>query len=264
MILAKIVRHKKREIKSLKAAKPLGRLIEQVLRLGPKKHVFKKALEKGPGISVIAEIKRRSPSKGVLRKSFDAGAIARGYAKGGAKALSVLTDRKFFGGSGEALRKARAATRLPILRKDFIIDDYQVYESRLMGADAVLLIAGILSAAKLKRLAALARRLGLDCLFEVHSAAELAKVLRVKPDIVGINNRDLRTFRVDMSVTERLAPRIPRKVLVVSESGIQKHRDLIYLRSLGVKAVLVGESLMREKDVSKALRRLLGKSRGAS
>ncbi|MGH7198460.1 MAG: indole-3-glycerol phosphate synthase TrpC, partial [Candidatus Omnitrophota bacterium] len=226
MILDSIVRHKKKEIKLLKAAKPLRRLIEQVSRLGRKKPVFRKALESGRPVAVIAEIKRKSPSKGVLRRNFRPDAIARGYARGGAKALSVLTDRKFFGGSEEALRKVRSATRLPILRKDFIIDEYQVYESRLIGADAVLFIAGILPAAKLERLAALAKRLGLDRLFEVHTAGELRKVLRVKPDIVGINNRDLRTFRVDMKVTEKLVRQIPRNVLVVSESGIQNHRDL--------------------------------------
>ncbi len=262
MILDTIVRHKKREIKLLKAARPMRHLMEQVSRLGRKKPIFKKALTGGGGLSVIAEIKRRSPSKGVLRKNFDAGAIARGYAQGGAKALSVLTDKKFFGGSGEDLRKAKAASGLPILRKDFILDEYQVYESRLMGADAVLLIASILSPLKLRKLATLAKKLGLDCLIEVHSAGELKKALRIKPGIVGINNRDLRTFRVDMGVTEKLIRRVPSNVLVVSESGIQNHEDLIYLRSLGVRAALVGESLMRQEDVTKALRQLLGKIRG--
>lgn len=262
MILDTIVRHKKKEISLLKADRPIRHLIDQVSRLGKKKPIFKKALARGSGISVIAEIKRRSPSKGVLRKHFDVGAIARGYARGGAKALSVLTDRKFFGGSEEDLRRARAASRLPILRKDFILDEYQLYESRLMGADAVLLIAGILSSGKLRKLTALAKKLGLDCLVEVHSAGELKKALRIKPEIVGINNRDLRTFRVDMDVTEKLVRHVPRNVLVVSESGIQNHSDLIYLRSLGVRAALVGESLVRQKDVTTALRRLLGKIRG--
>jgi indole-3-glycerol phosphate synthase len=263
MILDTIIRQKKKEVARLKAAVPLEALRRRAARLGRKKPVFMRALAAAGGMAVIAEIKRRSPSKGVLRKDFRPAEIARGYARGGATALSVLTDRKFFGGSPEALKEAKAACRLPILRKDFIIDEYQVLESRLIGADALLLLAGVLSAKKLRGLAALARRLGLDSLVEVHSAAELKKALGMKARLIGINNRDLRTFRVDMRTTKKLMRRIPRTALVVSESGIQTHRDLVYLRDLGVRAVLVGESLMRRKNVAKALRKLLGKSRGA-
>ncbi len=262
MILDKIIKHKKIEVRRSKLKNPLSVLKTRVAELPTKKSVFLNALKKGRPVAVIAEIKRKSPSKGILRKNFNPAQIAREFEKSGASALSVLTDRKFFGGSPEILKQVRKAVRLPILRKDFILEEYQVWESRLMGADAILLIACLLSAGKLKSLGALAMRLGLDTLYEAHTAGDVEKILKARPKIIGINNRDLRTFHVDIQVTGKLARRLPKGVLVVSESGIQSQEDLAYLKKLGVKAVLVGESLMKEKNVGKALKKLLGTFRG--
>ena len=190
----------------------------------------------------------------MFRTSLRPAQVARQYQRAGAKALSVLTDAKYFGGSSQILRQVRAATRLPILRKDFVIDPYQVWESRLLGADAILLIARILSGRRMKVLSRLAHRLGLDCLFEVHDRADLGKVLPVKPRMVGINNRDLGDFKVDLGVTERLLPHLKSSnTLVVSESGIQTPEDVARMELLGVRAVLVGESLMKAAHPGKAL-----------
>ena len=213
-------------------------------------------------MAVIAEIKRRSPSKGLLSRDFDAVKIARDYKKGGASALSVLTDKKYFGGSADILKKVKKSCSLPVLRKDFILDEYQVYESRLMGAEAILLIARSLSAATLKKLYVLAGKLGLEVVFEVHDAADLKKVLPLRPRLVGINNRDLGDFHVDLDVTRRLAAKVPAGCLLVSESGIAKPEDLADLKKYGVRAVLVGETLMKDKRPAEALKRLLGKARG--
>ncbi len=261
-LLRTILRHKKGEVRVSKKAVPFTLIRKAALSLPRKKTIFLAALRASRSFAVIAEIKHRSPSKGVLSKSFDPVRIARQYEKAGAAALSVLTDKKFFGGSPEFIRRIQAATRLPVLRKDFILEEYQVYESRLLGADAILLIASALGKAKMRVLYRLAASLGLDTLFEVHNLAELKKVLPLKPRLVGVNNRDLRSFRVDLAVSERLARHIPKNILFVSESGIQTREDLKRLRSAGARAALVGESLMREKDPGRALKRLLGKSRG--
>ncbi len=262
MMLAAIVHNKKQEITRLKKTIPLARLKKEALALPKKTASFLKRLRRCKGLAVIAEIKRRSPSKGLLRKHVKPISIAKAYEKSGAAAISVLTDEKFFGGSVEILKDVRLAAKLPILRKDFIIDEYQVYESRLMGADAILLIAGILSKKKIKSLSALAGKLGLDVLFEVHSKQEIGKILPARPKLIGINNRDLKSFNVDIAQTRRLLPFLPKGALVVSESGIQSARDIRYLRKLGVRAVLVGETLMKSRDVGQALKKLLGSSRG--
>jgi len=264
MILDKIIENKKKEIALAEGSAPIDALKARVLRLRRRKPAFAKALARARGVAVIAEIKRRSPSKGLLRKNFDPMRLAKAFEKAGASALSVLTDRRFFGGSTRILQKVRAVTRLPILRKDFILEERQIWESRLIGADAVLLIASVLSAGQLKKLSVCARRAGLDCLYEVHTAQDLKKILELKPRLIGINNRDLRTFHVDLRVTERLAAKIPRGVLIVSESGISSSDDLDVLRASGVRAVLVGEGLMRQKDVGAALKKLLGRSGGTS
>ncbi len=262
MILDDIVADKRCQIQQLRAERPLEAIKEKVSALGNEAGLFLKALTGGTGTAVIAEIKRKSPSKGVLREDFDAVAIARSFEKSGARALSVLTDEKYFGGSEEILSQVRRATRLPLLRKDFTLDEYQVWESKLLGADAVLLIAAILTQKELAAFGALAERLGLSALFEVHDAADVDKILPLAPKLIGINNRDLRTFDVDIRVTEKLIGRLPSGSTVVSESGIQSGKDLIYLKGLGVKAVLVGESLMREKDPGAALAGLLRDGRG--
>ncbi len=261
-MLGKIIANKKKEVASLKRIKPLAVLKKEVLRLKRKRPRFLQALRKGNGISVIAEIKRRSPSQGVLRTAFDPVKIAQSYKEAGARALSVLTDKKFFGGGAVDLKKVRRAVTLPILRKDFLIDEYQIYESRLLGADAVLLIAALLTREKLRRFRNLARRLGLDALVEVHTQAELKKTLAIHAKLIGINNRNLKTFTVDIRTTEKLVKNIPRALCVVSESGIQNHGEILFLKKLGVRAVLVGESLLTKKNVKKALSELRGTGYG--
>ena len=225
-----------------------------------KRAAFGKALRRSRTIAVIAEIKRRSPSKGLLARDFDAPRIARQYQKAGASALSVLTDRKYFGGAPALIAKVKKASRLPVLRKDFIVDEYQVYESRLLGADAILLIACALDRGKMRLFYKTATRLGMDTLFEVHDRADLKKVLPLKPRLVGVNNRDLSTFRTSLDVSRRLSRWIPKRAVFVSESGISSYEDLRAVRSFGARAALVGESLMREKDPGRALKRLLGGS----
>lgn len=255
MILDKIVRHKLKEI----AARKKKISIEALKRaLGAKKgkHAFLKALAKPADIAVIAEIKHRSPSKGILRKNFKPVAIALDFEKSGAAALSVLTDEKFFGGSLAILKKVRAATRLPILRKDFMLDEYQLYEAALAGADAILLIAAILKPSELLKLSRLAGKLGLDVLFEVHDLKDVKKVTPLKPKIAGINNRDLRTFEVSLNSTEKLARYFSKKTILVSESGIFTRADIDRVKEAGAKSVLVGESLMRQPHPGKALRKL--------
>jgi indole-3-glycerol phosphate synthase len=207
---------------------------------------------------VIAELKRRSPSKGEIRPDFDAVAIARAYQAGGAAALSVLTDERFFGGSLAVLEAVRAASSLPLLRKDFVIDSYQIDEARVAGADAVLLIVAALTPRTLSRLDEHARDLDLDVLVEVHDEAELEVAKTIGADLIGINNRDLKSFATDLAVTERLAKLVPEGVLIVAESGISEPADVERLARAGATAFLVGESLMREPDPGLALRRLLG------
>jgi indole-3-glycerol phosphate synthase len=220
---------------------------------------FRRALlARGGAPRVIAELKRRSPSKGEIRADFDPVAIARAYEAGGAAALSVLTDERFFGGSLAVLEAVRAATALPLLRKDFVIDPVQIDEARAAGADAVLLIVAALPKPELEELHAHAVALGLDVLVEVHDEAELDAAKGVGADLIGINNRDLRTFVTDLAVTERLAKRVPQGALVVAESGIFGPEDVARLQRAGAAAFLVGESLMREADPGRALRRLLG------
>lgn len=209
------------------------------------------------GLAVIAEAKQASPSSGVIRSDYDPAALARGYARAGAAALSVLTEGPHFGGELAHLAAARAAVSLPVLQKDFLIDPWQVYASRLAGADAVLLIARILPGPRLHKLRLLAAELGMDALVEVHTAAELDLALSSGARLIGINNRDLATFKTSLQATLALAPRVPPDVLLVSESGIATPDDLRRLQAAGVRAVLVGESLLRAADPGAQLARLL-------
>lgn len=216
-----------------------------------------------PGIALIAEVKRRSPSRGVLRADADAVALALAYAEAGASAVSVLTEPDFFGGCLRDLAAVRAAldaraAELPLLRKDLILDPYQVWEARAYGADAVLLIASILNDAELRELFALTCELGMVPLVEIHDAPEVSRVLPLAPRVVGINNRDLRTLRVDLDTFRRVRPLLPEGILVVAESGVRSEADVRTLSSWGADAVLVGEALMLAEDAAAAVRSLLG------
>lgn len=208
--------------------------------------------------AVIAEIKKASPSKGVLREDFIAADIAQGYAEHGAACLSVLTDKKFFQGCVDYLKQARASCQLPVLRKDFLVDPYQVYESRAIGADAILLIAAILDDAQMRDFEAMARSLDMAVLVEVHDASELARALRLKTPLIGINNRNLKTFEVSLDTTLSLVREVPSARLLVCESGIHTRDDVLRMGAAGVNAFLVGEAFMRAPDPGAALAALFG------
>lgn len=244
---------------------------EEVRALAPRLDEFRSAgLEADPArafagalrvageVRLLAEVKLRSPSAGAIRPGADPAAVATEYESGGAAALSVLTDARYFGGSLDALRAVRARVSLPVIRKDFVIDRVQVWEARAAGADAVLLIARILEGARLTDLHAEAREAGLDVLVEVHDEDELGRALDAGATLVGVNNRDLRTFRTDLALTHTLAPRVPAGVTLVAESGVRDAADVAALGEAGVDAVLVGESLMRQDDVRRAAARLVG------
>ncbi len=259
-ILRKIVARKQEEIARAKAETPQARLEASLAEASPPRGfvgALRRKINAGsPG--VIAEIKKASPSKGVLREDFHPAEIARSYAGHGAACLSVLTDRDFFQGSPDYLRQARAACGLPVLRKDFIVDSYQVYEARAMGADCILLIAACLDDRQLRELNDLAERLGMDALIEVHDAEELQRALQVENPMVGINNRNLRTFEVSLRTTLDLLERIPGDRLVVTESGILAPADVARMREQGVNAFLVGEAFMRAEDPGARLAELFG------
>ncbi len=215
---------------------------------------------RGKGVKLVAEVKKASPSRGVIRSDFDPVKIAQIYADNGAAAISVLTETKYFQGSIEHLRdikKTLGAKRLPLLRKDFLLDSYQVYQSRAYGADGVLLIVAILTPGKLQELLGISRELNMSCLVEVHNEAEVEIALENEAKIIGINNRDLNTYKVDFATSERLRPLIPPDRIVVSESGIKDRSDIEKCRHLGIDAVLVGESLMSAPDIVARMKELL-------
>jgi indole-3-glycerol phosphate synthase len=257
-ILARILATKAKEVAAACAVKPLAALHEEV-RGAPPVRGFVAALRDkiaAGAAGVVAEIKKASPSRGVLRPIFDPAGIAARYEAGGATCLSVLTDRDYFQGAPDHLVVARAACALPVLRKDFILDEYQVVESRALGADCVLLIVAALDDARLAALEAAAAELGMAVLAEVHDAAELERALRLATPLIGINNRNLRTFDVALETTLRLLPGIPRERIVVTESGILTPADVSRMRAAGVHAFLVGEAFMRAADPGAALRAL--------
>lgn len=259
-ILHRILRRKAEEVAERRARLPLGELRARIRDLPPARG-FTAALRRrigGGQAAVIAEIKKASPSRGVLREDFRPADIAVSYEKGGAACLSVLTDRDFFQGDDEYLRQARAACALPVLRKDFMVDAYQIYESRLLGADCILLIVAALEDGPMGEYAALAAQLGLDVLVEVHDAAELARALRLATPLLGINNRDLRSFETRIETTLDLLGAIPPDRVVVTESGIQTTADVKRLRARGVNGFLVGEAFMRAPDPGAELKKLFG------
>lgn len=256
MILSRIIEEKRKVIEEAKRAKPQEALIKEVRGLSVKSQ-FKKNISRPNHINLIAEIKKASPSKGILRGDFNPVKIAITYQANGASALSILTDERFFEGTLEDLIKARESVSIPILRKDFFIDEYQIYESVAAGADAILLICDILSIAELTKFYNLATELGLDCLIEVHSEEDIEKALAIDAAVIGINNRDLHTFKVDLTVTQRLIRMIPQSKVIVSESGIKRYEDIMFLRSLGVNAVLIGEAFMEADDIGAKMRELM-------
>ena len=263
-ILEKIVWAKDREVSAARDRVTLEQLKKQVAELPPPRDFVAALKASCRKPAVIAEIKKASPSKGVIREDFDPEAIARGYAAGGASCLSVLTDRQFFQGGFEVLVQVRQVVELPLLCKDFVLSPYQLYQARAAGADAALLIAAILTDVDMAYLLKVARSLGLAVLVEVHDAAELERVLALDGvQLIGINNRDLATFHTDLATTEQLSERYGEQIrargcLLVSESGLFTRDDLDRVQSAGADAVLVGESLMRQEDVTAALETLIG------
>ncbi len=256
MILDRIVAAKRQEVASLKEATPLAHLKGAIADLPPVRD-FRGAISNSD-CSIIAEVKRSSPSKGRIREHFDPVQIAAIYQANGARAVSVLTDEPFFEGKGRYLSEIKKVIDLPLLRKDFIIDPYQIYETRFLGGDALLLIAALLEEGALREYIQVAETLGLAPLVEVHTKAELTKALAAGADIIGINNRDLKTFSTDIQTTLELIPLIPSDRTVVTESGIATRGDIEQLMKAGIHCFLIGETLMRAEDIGGKLRELLG------
>jgi indole-3-glycerol phosphate synthase len=256
-ILDEIVHSKRAEVAAAKHQLPLENLFARVTAAAPPRD-FRGALAGGRGIRLIAEIKKASPSAQTIRHDFDPVSIARIYEQNGASCLSVLTDTPYFQGCLDYLTQVSAEVQIPVLRKDFVIDDYQVFEARAAGADAILLIAEILDDASLERLRVLAESLGMSALVEFHDEANLSRAVGAGSTLIGINNRNLRNFTTDIDHTLRLRDRIPASIIVVSESGIRDRADVERLEAAGISAILVGESLMRAPDLATAVARLLG------
>ena len=256
MILDDIVAHKKEELKEAKKKLPLGELVSAAAEVSPAVD-FAALHARTPGVKIISEIKRASPSRGVIRDDFDHFSIAREYEDSGAFALSVLTDRRFFGGDISYLSDIRTRSALPILRKDFTIDPYQVYEARCHGADLVLLIVAVLGRGRIEEYHSLARSLGMNCIVEVHGEEELETALLAGSEIIGINNRDLRTFDVSLDTSRRLSGMVPEGKIIISESGISSVRDMEGLMACGIDTFLIGETFMKAESPGEALRGFL-------
>lgn len=259
MFLDKIVATKREELQQLQKGLTIAQAEDAIAALPPCRD-FEQALTTGRHrrLGLIAEVKKASPSKGLIRADFNPTAIAEAYVEAGTDCISVLTDERYFQGSNAYLKQVRQAVDVPILRKDFTLDPLQVYEARMIGADAVLLIAAILSDAQLEELLSVAKSLGLAALVEVHEQAELERVLPLEATLIGINNRNLKTFETSLQTTEQLARQIPAGKTIVSESGLAKAADLDYVRECGAHAVLIGEHFMRQPSPGEAIVAMMG------
>jgi indole-3-glycerol phosphate synthase len=254
--LQDIIEHKRHKLERAQEALPLNEIERQAAPV--KNRGFKSAISKSGKINLIAEVKKASPSHGIIRHDFDPSGIAKIYKKSGAAALSVLTEDKYFQGSIDDLKSARDAVNLPVMRKDFIISEYQVFESAIAGADAILLIAAAMDRGMLKALFHEAKSLGMDTVVEVHDERDLEKALGVDADIIGVNNRNLATLEVDLQITRDLTIKIPDGKIVVSESGIREPEDMQSLAETGIKAVLIGTAFMESDDISVEVKRIMG------
>ena len=257
MILDKIREYKLREVAENKELVSIESLKKRCKDI-PEAVKSSNVLKKDNRINFIAEVKNASPSAGIIREDFNYINIAKEYESGGASAISVLTDKEFFKGDIKYLSEIKETVKIPVLRKDFIIDSYQIYEARAAGADLVLLIARILTKEKIDKFLTLSHELGMECLVEVHDHDELEKVLETEASIIGINNRNLDTFETDLKTTFQLCKLIPEDKIVVSESGIKTRADVVTLEEAGIDAILIGETLMRSKDISQKIRELFG------
>ncbi len=255
--LKEIVIKKQERLAAAKINLPEEELKSRIQGL-PAARPFIEAINKPRNISLIAEIKKASPSRGIIRNDFDLPQIAQAYQAVGVQAVSVLTEEDYFQGNLSYIAQVKNIVSVPVLRKDFIVESYQVYESRFFGADAILLIADLLTKDKIVELTGIASQLGMDCLVEVHDEKELKKVLSLKVPLIGINNRNLRTLEVDFKTTEKLFSLIPRDKVVVIESGIKTHQDVLFLKILGASAVLVGGVIMESADVARKIEEIMG------
>ena len=255
MILDDIVEKRKEQLQREKDNVSLEDMKAMALASKNKNHGFKEAMERD-GLSVIAEVKKASPSKGVIAEAFYPVETAQAYEKAGAAAISCLTEEHYFKGGSKYFADIRSKVEIPMLRKDFIFDVYQIYEAKVLGADAILLIAAILEEKQMKEFYNLAHELGMDCLCEVHNEEELKKVVACQCDIIGINNRNLKTFEVDLQTTSKLADKIPYNAVLISESGMKTKEDFKNVRNQGADGVLIGETLMRSKNIQQTLNEL--------
>ncbi|MFH1594489.1 MAG: indole-3-glycerol phosphate synthase TrpC [Candidatus Omnitrophota bacterium] len=256
MILSKIINEKRKTIEKARAVVSEQTLKEMASKVYIKSS-FKRSISRPHHINLIAELKKASPSKGIIRGDFNPVSIGLTYQANGASAISVVTDERFFDGRLETIKELKDRVTLPLLRKDFIIDEYQIYESAVSGADAILLIAGILTEVELTNFYRLAKELGMDVLVEAHDEEDVEKALKSGASVIGINNRELHSFTVDLATTQRLISLIPDSKIKVSESGIKTYEDVMFLKSLGVNAVLIGEAFMEADDIASKMREVM-------
>ncbi|MBB6630740.1 indole-3-glycerol phosphate synthase TrpC [Clostridium algidicarnis] len=256
MILDKIVSSRRKRLEIEKSIMSIEDLKKQITNVDTRD--FKRAIKRNGRLNIIGEVKKASPSKGIIREDFNPADISRIYDENKIDAISVLTEEEFFLGNGEYLSLVKKETRVPILRKDFIIDLYQIYQSKFLGADAILLIGALLTKKQLVEFQKVAKDINLQCLVEVHNLKELEKVLETSANIIGINNRNLNTFKVDIETTEKLIHHLPKDIVVVSESGISKRKDMKYLEDAGVDGVLIGEAFMNTISIKDKIKELRG------